>query len=62
MMGSLRQATKNTMFDQWLDAVTSGTAGGSGSGNEAVAGAAQTGKDLQAIAVIDCRSHHSQAV
>uniref|UniRef100_A0A7S3R8J5 Uncharacterized protein n=2 Tax=Dunaliella tertiolecta TaxID=3047 RepID=A0A7S3R8J5_DUNTE len=42
MMGSLRQATKNTMFDQWLDAVTSGTAGGSGSGNEAVAGAAQT--------------------
>jgi hypothetical protein len=25
MMGSLREATKNTMFDQWLDAVTAGS-------------------------------------
>lgn len=32
MMSSLRQATKNTMFDQWLDAVTTGSPGATANG------------------------------
>ena len=33
MMGSLRAATKNTMFDQWLGAVQQSGGGGGGGGS-----------------------------
>ncbi len=36
-MDSLREATKNTMFDQWLDAVQGGSTTGSGGGSDAAA-------------------------
>lgn len=53
MMGSLREATKNTMFDQWLEAVTAqhthpGTAWSAACGNDcgqAAPGGARRGSD-----------------
>jgi zinc finger-like protein len=56
MMGSLREATKNTMFDQWLGAVqqsgaaAAAAAGAAGGGSAAAAAAAAEGQQQQAAA------------
>ncbi len=45
MMDSLREATRNTMFDQWLEAVQAGAGGPGGPGGPAAAAGAPRSSD-----------------
>jgi hypothetical protein len=48
MMISLREATKNTMFDQWLGAIQAGGRGGTGGGAPAAPAAGAVGSEAWA--------------